>query len=124
MIGWVNECGKAWGRYLRYAPSGWATVSVMGRIKEYGPTGAAIRSHTDRIPIHSAPQDALVFNRAWQKLDGGLQESVFVFYFFTDKAKAKAKYLDISVASLYRRIDEAHIQLDHIIGREKQKQID
>jgi len=82
---------------------------------EYGAVGAAIRGFSDRVPIRDAPEDVIKFNRAWREIPNKYQQSAYIFYVWIGPVKLKARYLGLSVSSLYRRRDEAHIHIDHLL---------
>jgi glutathione peroxidase-family protein len=57
-----------------------AIGGTLGRIREEGLDGAAIRSYGDRIPIIDFPEDVEEFHRAWLKLEPEHKRIVYVDY--------------------------------------------
>lgn len=115
MIDWVDDLGKDWGRYLRRNPtgdmkfdSGYPKNSVMGRIREEGTVGAAIRTHMQILPIRDMPKDVLEFHRAWQVLDSKPKRISYVHYGVVSNVDAKCEFMGLNKSTYYSRLDRAH----------------
>ena len=69
MISWVHQRGKDWGRWRDTDETGWPTVSLMHRIRDEGSVGAAIKQHSQRIPVRVMPRAIADFHRVVLTMD-------------------------------------------------------
>jgi hypothetical protein len=101
-------------------PSGWPHRSLAGTIAEEGSVGAAIKAHMQIIPIRDSTRaDVLEFNNAWRLANPETKTMLFVHHYLRGDVSAKARALDMSRATFYRRVDAAHIQIwSDMIGDE------
>ena len=118
MIAWIDDIGKDWGRYLRRNPtgpdhvdSGYPSTSVMGRIREEGSVGAAIRSHIQVIPVKDMPSDLLEFHRAWDVLQPRYKRVVYVQYVAVCPLYEKLEFLDLKKTTFYQCLSKAQAEL-------------
>ena len=122
MIDWIDDLGKDWGRYLRRNPtgpdnsdSGFPATSVMGRIREEGSVGAAIRSHVQVIPVRDMPADILEFHRAWAVLKQNHKKIVYVRYAVVCPLYEKMEFLELKKRTFYSRLERAHLHILQIM---------
>lgn len=109
MIDWVHSRGKDWGRYLqREAANGWPPVSLMHRIREEGSVGAAIKQHTQRIPVKFMPREIADFHRVVLTMEGSVRQVVEVIYRSKASRDEKAAALGVTKSQMYRILDVAH----------------
>jgi hypothetical protein len=120
VIAWLNDLGNDWGRWRRHMPSGWPHRSLAGTIAEEGSVGAAIKAHMQIIPIRDSTRaDVLEFNNAWRLANPETKTMLFVHHYLRGDVSAKARALDMSRATFYRRVDAAHVQIwSDMIGDE------
>ena len=112
MVPWVHQRGKEWGRFLqREATSGWPPVSLMHRIREEGGVGAAIKQHTQRIPVKLMPREIADFHRAVSTMDGTVRQVVEVAYRSKAPRDEKAAALGMAKSRFYEILDRAHCYL-------------
>jgi hypothetical protein len=111
MIDWLHDLGKDWGREVRRRPNGWPKVSLMGRIKEFGSVGAAIRTHEQVIPINDMPIDVLEWHTAWTGLEPRPKQTLYVFYVLLGSPSDKAQLLSVSKSTLYQRVTTAQTEI-------------
>jgi hypothetical protein len=120
IIRWVNALGKEWGRWRKRNEPQWATISLLGRIRDEGLTGAAIKQHGQRIPVKFMPPEIAQFHRAWLTLAESQRIVCEVNYHPGGSAKIKARTLSMSTATLYRVLDHAQVHLSIAIERDSQ----
>lgn len=109
MVPWVHERGKDWGRYLnRDAGSGWPAASLMHRIREEGSVGAAIKQHSQRVPVKLMPREIADFHRVVLTMEGSVRQVVEVIYRSKASRDEKAAALGVTKSQMYRILDVAH----------------
>lgn len=115
-IDWIEERLQNWARW-RVARGGdgvlgYAQVNLMD--SDAGRSGYV----TAAVPIAEA--EAAVTDAAVQRLaPRGLVLTVFEVYCGRDGVEDKARRLSCSVATVYRRVEQAHEQLrEHFLARE------
>lgn len=79
-----------------------AIQGTLGRIREEGLDGAAIRSHSDKIPIIDFPLDVAKFHRAWRHLEPHLQGVIFVDYRMREPLPRKLEIMRMKKSKYYR----------------------
>lgn len=111
MIDWLTELGNDWGRYRRKNPNGWPHRSLAGTLAEEGDVGAAIKCHSQVVPIRDTPADILEYHNAWRLMESGPKEWLFVFHVLRGDVNDKANALGMSRATFYRRVGDAQIAI-------------
>ena len=105
---WVKGLAEMWGQHVRRFEAKLGNIQgTMGRIREEGPEGAAIRSHYDRLPYQEFPREVRTFHRAWMDLKPHQQAIVWLSYKEPGAQKKKIKKAGISKSAYYRRRAEA-----------------
>ena len=103
MIDWVHSLAKDWGHWMRKSEAKQGLVNgTMGRIKDEGINGAAIRSYGQKIPIVDFPDDVAEFHRAWLKLDRQFQNILWVDFKLRKSHKEKFALVHLPKTSYYR----------------------
>lgn len=108
MIPWVHSRGKDWGRYRNREDNGWPPVSLMHRIREEGSVGAAIKQHSQRIPVKMMPREIADFHRVYLTMDESFRAVLEVVYRSKAGRDEKAEALGISKSRLYQLLDQCH----------------
>lgn len=110
VIRWLDDLGKDWGRYMRRNP-GWPYKSLSGVLVEYGSIGAAIRAHSQAIPINDMPVDVREWHNAWEASEPRTKYTLYVFYVYIGDAKDKGAALGVTKSTLYQRVSSAQTQI-------------
>lgn len=108
MISWVHQRGKDWGRWRDTDETGWPPVSLMHRIRDEGSVGAAIKQHSQRIPVRMMPRAIADFHRVVLTMDELHRAVVEVTYRTKAGRDEKAQALGISKSRMYQLLDQAH----------------
>ena len=108
MIQWVHSRGKDWGMYRNREDNGWPPVSLMHRIREEGSVGAAIKQHSQRIPIKFMPREIADFHRVYLTMDESFRAVLEVVYRSKAGRDEKAEALGITKSQMYRMLDQCH----------------
>ena len=117
MIDWVDSMGSDWGHWMRKAEAKQGQIQgTLGRIKELGFTGAAIKSHGSKIPVVDFPEDIAEFHRAWLRLADEYRMIIWVDYKHRCSKKKKFKLMAKKKDSYYRLRGDAMISLVAIMG--------
>lgn len=121
MIDWVHWQAKAWGRWQSKPINGYPSCSLLGRIREEGSVGAAIKQHAQKIPVKFMPSDIASFHRAWLMLPEGPRQVIAVAYCSPSVDRnQQADLLGLSRRAYYRAIDAAHERLSVLISRQSE----
>lgn len=121
MIDWIDDLGNDWGRYLRKTvKNGYPETSIMGRIREEGSVGAAIRTFVQVIPIQDIPADVLVFHRAWNVTKSRYKKLIFVRYVPICPTEEKLIELGLTERTYYYRLDRSHSELRDLMDLQKE----
>ena len=100
---WVHALAMDWGHWMRRSAAvDTAIQGTLGRIRDEGLDGAAIRSHTDRIPVTDFPLDVARFHRAWKQLDPHLGSIIFLDYRMREPLGKKLEIVRMSKSKYYR----------------------
>lgn len=116
--GAVGCCGGfSVGAVTRLHPRRVVRDEFGSRVAELTARGCETRV-VNRVGV-SVSGAAMDMDRAVSALPGPLRDAVRVFYFDGGLALAvRAKKLGISVATMYKRLGEAHLKIDeHLYGR-------
>jgi len=112
MIDWVHSMGNDWGHWVRKAEAKQGQIQgTLGRIKDEGLDGAAIKSHGYNIPVVDFPEDISEFHRAWLRLADEYQMIIWVDYKHRCPVKRKFKIMQKKKDAYYRLRGNALIAL-------------
>jgi len=104
---WVKYLAQDWGHWMRKADRQ-SISGTLGRIREQGLDGAAIRGHVDNIPIIDFPKDVQAFHTAYKRLDPQHQKIIFLdFRIINVPHGEKFKALHLKKDAYYRRRRQA-----------------
>lgn len=103
----IKGAGSLWGEYMREQPNGYPTRSVMARIKEEGPVGAAIKQHVRIVPVNGMSKTVAKFHRGYLRLAEERRALIFLAYVTRMKWDDLATTLDVSKSTMYRMRAEA-----------------
>lgn len=100
---WIDTTAGDWGREMRrFEKRITAVQGTMGRIREEGPVGAAIREFRDHLPKIDFMDDQVAkFHMAWIDLDTKERAYVWVHFKEHGKVKDKLKRLDTKINDYY-----------------------
>lgn len=105
---WVKGLAELWGQNVRRFEARLGSIQgTMGRIREEGPEGAAIRSYHDHLPYTEFPREVRIFHRAYMDLKPHLKAVLWVSYKVPGPLKKKIKKMGVSRSAFYRRRAEA-----------------
>jgi len=114
MIDWVHSMGNDWGHWVRKAEAKQGQIQgTLGRIKDEGLDGAAIKSHGYNIPVVDFPEDISEFHRAWLRLDREFQLLIWVDYKLRKSIKKKFALLNKKKTAYYLLRDHAHAAISY-----------
>jgi hypothetical protein len=104
---------KDWAEEVHKPVTGWPTRSLMGRLEEEGPVGAAIHAHDQKIPglRMMAPRVKRV-HIAWKQLSERSMRVIWVFYYPRTSYKDRKDALGVTKSTMYRWLDKAHDELE------------
>jgi DNA-directed RNA polymerase specialized sigma subunit len=80
----------------------------MARIREEGSVGAAIKQHSQRIPIKFMPREIADFHRAFLTMEESYRNVLEVVYRSKAGRDEKAEALGITKSQMYRMLDQCH----------------
>ena len=104
----LPELAKLWGHEMRKLEAKASSIQgTMGRIREEGPTGAAIKGQRDYVPSIDFPDEVQRFHMAWRDLDFVPKTVIYVHYKQHGKAMKKAAKLGMNKSKYYREIRKA-----------------
>ena len=114
MIDWVHSMGNDWGHCMRRSEAKQGQIQgTLGRIKDEGLVGAAIRSHGSKIPIVDFPEDIAEFHRAWLRLDRDYQMMIWVDYKLRSPIERKFELMNKKRSAYYRLRSSAHSAISY-----------
>jgi len=100
---WVHSLANEWGHWMRKSASrDGALQGTLGRIREEGADGAAIREYGQKVPIMDFPKDVGKFHRAWLRLSDPYQSIIFVDYRVRAGVKEKFDVMHMKRSKYYR----------------------
>lgn len=103
MADWIHCLANDWGHWMRRSAAiDSAIQGTLGRIRDEGLDGAAIRAHSDKIPITEFPLDVARFHRAWKQLEPHLNAIIFLDYRMRDPLQRKLRVARVSKSKYYR----------------------
>lgn len=108
MIDWITQRGKDWGRWRNRHESGWPSESLMSRIKREGSVGAAIKQHSQHIPVKLMPPEIADFHRVVVTMEEAHRAVVEITYRTKAGRDEKAEALGMSKSRMYQILDQAH----------------
>lgn len=103
----VRGAGSMWGEYMRDQPNGYPTRSIMSRIKEEGPVGAAIKQHCRVVPVDGMGKTVAKFHRGYLRLNEERRAVIFLAYVTRMKWDDLAETLGVSKSTMYRMRNDA-----------------
>lgn len=103
----IKGAGSLWGEYMREQPNGYPTRSMMSRIKEEGPVGAAIKQHVRSVPTEGMSKTVAKFHRGYLRLTEERRALIFLSYVSRMKWDDLATTLAVSKSTMYRMRNEA-----------------
>ena len=119
MTDWVNDLANDWGHWMRKSAAVDGSIrGTLGRIREEGLDGAAIRPHYDKIPILDWPPDVSRFHRAWKALAAHprLQGVIFVDYRMREPLKTKLDIMRLKKSGYYKLRGQALDKVAHLMA--------
>lgn len=108
MIEWIHSRGKDWGRWRNTNESGWPRTSLMHRIRDEGSVGAAIKQHSQHIPVRLMPREIADFHRVVLTMDEHYRAVIEITYRSKAGRDEKAEALGLSKSRMYQILDQAH----------------
>ena len=88
---WVRPLAESWGHEIRkFEKKVGAIQGTLGRIRDEGPDGAAIRGAPDYVPKIDLPRQVSKFHKAWIDLDH--QEKNIIWLQFKEYGKTRDKW--------------------------------
>ena len=103
MSDWLDALANDWGHWMRRSAAVDGSIQgTLGKISEEGLDGAAIRSHSDRIPVTDFPLDVAKFHRAWRFLEPHLHGIIFVDYRMRAPLSKKLGIMHMKKSKYYR----------------------
>lgn len=103
MSDWIHALANEWGHWMRKAAArDGAITGTLGRIRDEGADGAAIRSHGQKIPITDFPVDVSRFHRAWLHQEPQHQAIIFVDYRMREPVAKKFALMHKKKNAYYR----------------------
>jgi len=103
---WIHGTAEVWAREVRgFEKRIRGIKGTMGRIRDEGPVGAAIRGYGDHIPkVDFRDEEVRKFHRAWLDLDVRPREHIWVHFKEFGSIKSKVKALETNNRSYYDTI--------------------
>ncbi len=107
----IKDAARAWSKYRRRGLRAWPSLSMLGKIRELGPDGAAIRGRTTKIPIFDVSQEVSVFDKVLKEQTESDREIIELMYVQHGKPEKKAKKMECSVATLYNKKNDVLVNM-------------
>ena len=109
----IKDAARDWSRYKRRSLRAWPKTSMMGKIRELGPVGAAIRAFGGGGPQdgYEISKEVNAFERVFRDLHEIDQDILVLMYLKGGSAEKKAKANDCSVATLYNKRKQALVSM-------------
>ncbi len=103
---WVRPLAEKWGHEIRKFQSKAGNIQgTMGRIRDEGPDGAAIRGAPDYVPKVDLPRQVNKFHRAWTDLDYHEKDILWLQFVEFGKTKDKWAYMGMNKSKYYRTLN-------------------
>ena len=86
---------------------------TLGRIRDEGSVGAAIRSVSNHVPVLDFPEDVAEFHHAWLRLDRDYKNIIFVDYRLRLPVSDKFELMNKKKDAYYRLRSKAHSMISY-----------
>ena len=121
VTGWVHPLLKKWADVIRRPDSGFPPISMMGRIREQGMVGAAIRGESDGIPVRDIPRDVYLVNRIIKGMPYDMRIVVEARYLYRGSDKHKAQALHLTRHRYYTWLGKAQTWIAAVMAQHAQE---
>ena len=111
---WIIPLAREWGHEMRAFKAKLGNIQgTLGRIRDEGPDGAAIRGQGDYIPDIDFPLQVQQFHKAWLDLDYHLNKIIRIDYIERGPAPKKWAKMDMSRSEYYKYRRKALVSIQN-----------